>query len=184
MELQKVFKQIQKWEGTDLESVENDLGGLTNRGITFTNYINKCKAVLGVSPTISRFKLLTEEESFKFYNYMWNSVNIQDIKSNKIKVCLYDFIFNSQFARREIQSFLINEGYEIVADNIFGKQTIAAINSYIQKKGELVVLQSFFKVRENYLKRIVKNKPEQVKFLPGWANRVEDLKVFIHDNIQ
>jgi lysozyme family protein len=183
MDLQKTFKQIEKWEGSDLENVENDLGGLTNTGITFSNYLAKCRLVFGVPPTLDHFKLLKSEEIYKIYNFMWSNTNVDKIKSDKLKVCIFDFIFNSQFARREIQTFLNGQGFSLDEDNVFGKKSLAAINKYLEKNGESKTLNTFFNIREIYLKKLIIKNPTQKRFLEGWTNRINDLKRFINDTL-
>jgi lysozyme family protein len=184
MNLTKVFKQIEKWEGTSFENVDSDLGGITSRGVTFPVYLENCKNVLNKKPTLKHFKILSQEEAFKFYNFIWIKCGLENVENIKVATCLYDFIFNSQYARREIQKFLITKGYKLDIDNIFGKQSFTAINDYVFNNKEKDVLKSFFKVREDYLGNLVKNNPSQQKFLLGWMNRINDLKLFLNDFIQ
>lgn len=183
MNLIKVFKQIEKWEGTTFEHVNSDLGGITTRGITFPTYLANCKKVLNKNPTLKHFKSLSQSEAFKFYNFMWSVCGVDKIDNTKVAICLYDFIFNSQFARREIQRFLVTKGYELDDDNIFGKQSLAAINDYVSKNKESDVLKQFFRVRETYLLNLIKRNPTQKKFLLGWMNRINDLKLFLNGSI-
>jgi lysozyme family protein len=178
----KIYNQVVKWEGTTIENVEGDMGGLTNTGITYKYYKVHCKNVFGKNPTLKHFTNLTLNDKKAMYKEMWNRLQLNDLTSFKVATCVYDFCFNSQFAIREIQEVLISYGLPIVADNIIGPQTIKALNDAIVLKTEKVLLEDLINKRIEYVTYISK-KPNQSKFLKGWLNRINDLKTFLDGTI-
>jgi lysozyme family protein len=92
-------------------------------------------------------------------------------------VC-FDFCFNSEFGKREIQEVLQKLGYRIASDNVFGSQTYAALNSAFNRYGYNLI-DLILTARLQYVSELVYRDQSQMTFIKGWFNRIADLRVFV-----
>lgn len=177
----KIFEQSYACEyekGTS--NAKNDKGGLTNDGITWDNYFARCKIVLNRRPTKAHFKALTKAEIKAFYRYIWDLMQLDNIKSPVVAGICFDFALNSKYGKREIQEVL-HDDYQytrVKADNIFGPITIAAINYAVSQFGSKRVATDILDKRQRYLNSLVKADKTQENFINGWTNRVESWRDF------
>ncbi len=173
--LESVFQQVYKWEKEKgISNDDADKGGMTNDGITIDYYYALCKKVLNMKPTADGFKKLTVEQVRAFYTYSFNYINCHRIIDNIVAAVCFDFAFNSQFGKREMQQLLQKMGYRVVDDNIFGNISIDAINSATKTIGTQKMIDRIMDARIAYLNSIVKRDATQKKFLEGWLNRCKD----------
>ena len=160
-----IIKFIKAHEGGYCE-VKGDNGGATNKGITlglFQHYYGK-------NMTKFDLKKLTDAQwQYIFNNEFWFKYNCDKIKDKNIANMLCDFAFNSGgWSAKKLQQIL-----GLNADGIIGNKSLQSINNYPNQE-ELFNL--YKNARIQYLCNIVKNKPNQKKFLKGWLNRVDDIK--------
>jgi lysozyme family protein len=178
-----IFSQTLKWEreiGTS--NNPNDKGGWTNDGITYKHYIAWCYQVLGRMPSDEHFKSMTAEEIQKFYKRIWERLGCQNIDNILLATVCFDFCFNSAFGKREIQEVLQKLNYSITADNVFGQQTYAALNTAFKKYGyDLIDLILIYRLQ--YVSELVYSEISQMTFIKGWTNRIFDLRSHVQKNI-
>lgn len=96
-DFQTWYKIVRKKEGLISDRPLNqDAGGLTNRGITFKTYLSeKLYKHIGKSPSEADFRRITDEEAQKIaYLGFWVPYKIDNIKDKFRKVLLMDSIFN------------------------------------------------------------------------------------------
>jgi len=169
-----------------------DLGGATNKGITFNTFKAYAEEDLGIEPTLENLKKLTNDQAAIIYKKRyWDVIHADEIKNGSIAYSLYDFFVNAGYnAIKEMQQALLELGYKITVDGIIGEETIKAINNVDSRK----LFDKFKEKRLNYYKNLVnisvenyKNihpdateeellKSTQKKFEKGWINRVNSIE--------
>jgi lysozyme family protein len=183
--LEAVFQQVLKWEQEKgVSNDPDDTGGLTNDGITWLHFFTLSKKVLGKEPSLDSFNNLTEKEVRAFYSYSFEQINCHLIADKVVAAVCFDFAKNSLFGKREIQRLLKDSGYNLNADNEFGKISIAAINNATEKLGASVFVKMIFDRREAYVKNIAERKSSQKKFLKGWLHRIADWRNWVELEIE
>lgn len=147
----------------------DDLGGATNKGVTFKTYklYNKRR---GLSvPTIGDLIRMTDAEFTDILKTMyWDACKADFIESQSVANAIVDWAWNSGTgtAVKEVQKVL-----GVKADGIVGNITLSAINS----QSPLPLFGKIQQARLSYLERICKARPANNKFMRGWCNRVNSL---------
>lgn len=96
-DFQTWYKIVRKKEGLISDRPLNqDAGGLTNRGITFKTYLSEnLYKHIGKSPSEADFRRITDQEAQKIaYHGFWVPYKIDTIQGKFKKVLLMDSIFN------------------------------------------------------------------------------------------
>jgi len=175
----KISKIILKHEGGFVND-PNDPGGATNRGIAWPTWKKYAKKDLGIEPTLTNLKKLSEKDAEIIYRKRyWEPKGFCLLENDKVGLMVYDWTITSGGATKKIQQLLKNEfGQNITVDGSMGKQTIQALNNV---KNQEKLLQRITEIRKQYYKNLAyKNgqKTKLYKFLKGWLHRVDDcLKV-------
>jgi lysozyme family protein len=159
---------ILKWEGGFVNDPD-DLGGATNKGVTYRTYKLYCKRNGKPVPTIEDLKHITDEEFSDVLKSMyWDACRADKIESQSVANAIVDWAWHSGTitAVKEVQKVL-----GVQADGIIGNITLAAINS----KSPLPLFGSIQQARIAYLERICNARPANKKFVRGWMNRVKSL---------
>lgn len=173
-----IFSKTYQWEyEKGISNHKNDLGGKTNDGITYDHYLAYCLPVLRRKPTPEHFESLTKGEIMQFYARVWLRMGCDQINNPVLAGICFDFGFNSGFAKREIQEVLIQLGYKIQADNIFGPQTIQALN-HAHKLYRYNLIDLILSARLTYVTELCYRNITQLDFLKGWFNRIMDWRQF------
>lgn len=68
---------------------------------------------------------------------------------------------------------LLQKAAGVTADGIFGKTTKALCSVQVPEK----LCERFYQYWTAYYKALVKHNPNQEKYLKGWLNRIEDVKL-------
>lgn len=161
----KALKHTLQWEGGFVDD-PLDNGGATNKGITLRTYryhFGKEKAVEDL------MDIAYDEVEYIYRIGYWDNVKGDDINNQSFAELLFDSVVN--MGGRPIKA--VQEYLNVAADGVVGKQTVAAINGYGDKRQ---LFEYLWKWRSNYYHGIVERNPNQKRFLIGWLNRLSDFK--------
>lgn len=184
MDTSKVFfSKTYQWEyEKGITDNKLDKGGKTNDGITLSHYNAYCQEVLGRAPSYEHFVAMPKEDILKFYGRVWRRMGCDKIDNPLLAGICFDFGFNSGFAKREIQEVLQRLGFKITADNVFGNQTVTALNTAYKLHG-YGLIDLIFAARITYVSELVYRENSQIAFLKGWLNRIMDWREFVLENV-
>lgn len=160
---------ILKWEG-GWSNDPDDLGGATNKGVTFKTYKSYCRIVGKPIPSIGDLRRLTDDEFTEILKQMyWDVCKADFIVSQSVANAVVDWAWNSGNATaiKEVQKVL-----GVKADGIIGNVTLSAINS----ASPLPLFGQIQQARKAYIERICNARPANEKFKRGWMNRIQSLQ--------
>lgn len=152
---------ILKWEGGFINHPA-DPGGATNKGITITTY----RRYFGAAKTVQDLKDIKDEEwDFIFRKGYYNPIKADNINNRSIALLCVDMCWGSGSitAIKKIQRCL-----GTTADGIVGPKTLALLNTDTEK-----TFYKLWRMREEWFRSIVKNRPASQVFLRGWLNRLK-----------
>lgn len=165
----KLVPHILKWEG-GWANDPDDLGGATNKGVTFKTYKSYCRIEGKPVPSIGDLRRLTDEE-FKdiLKTLYWNPCKGDFIVSQSVANAIVDWAWNSGTATaiKEVQKEL-----GVKVDGIIGNVTLSAINS----ASPLPLFGRIQQARKRYIERICEARPANRKFYRGWMNRINSMQ--------
>lgn len=164
----ELVPHILKWEGGFVNDPD-DLGGATNKGVTFKTYKHYCKMTGKPVPSMGDLMRLSDEEFEDILKTLyWNACKADFIESQSVANAIVDWAWHSGTATavKEVQNIL-----GVKTDGIIGNITLAAINS----KSPLPLFGAIQQARISYLERICNARPANQKFMRGWLRRVHDL---------
>lgn len=168
-DVNKLVPHILKWEGGFVNDPD-DLGGATNKGVTFKTYkLYRNRKGLPI-PSVGDLKRLSDDEFTDILKTMfWDACRSDEINSQSVANAIVDWAWNSgtTTAAKEIQRVL-----GVKADGIIGNITLSAINS----QSPLPLFYKIKAARVKYIERICKSRPENQKYYRGWMNRINDLQ--------
>ncbi len=168
-DVNKLIPFILRWEGGFCND-PNDLGGATNKGVTFKTYKSYCRTIGKPIPSIGDLRRLTDEEFTEILKQMyWDVCKADFIESQSVANAIVDWAWNSGTvtAIKEIQKEL-----GLKDDGIIGNITLSAINSH----SPLPLFGRIKRKRIGYIERICEKRPTNMKFYNGWINRINSLK--------
>ena len=160
---------ILKWEG-GWSNDPDDLGGATNKGVTFKTYKHYCRIMSKPIPSIGDLRRLTDDEFTNILKMLyWNPCKGDFIESQSVANAIVDWAWHSGVATavKEVQKVL-----GVAVDGIIGNITLATINS----RSPLPLFGKIRKARIDYLERICESRPANNKFYRGWMNRINNLQ--------
>lgn len=168
-DVNKLVPHILKWEGGFVNDPD-DLGGATNKGVTFKTYkLYRNRKGLPI-PSVGDLKRLSNDEFTDILKTMfWDACRTDEINSQSVANAIVDWAWHSgtTTAAKEIQRVL-----GVKADGIIGNITLSAINS----QSPLPLFGKIKAARVKYIERICKSRPENQKYYRGWMNRINDLQ--------
>lgn len=168
-DVKRLVPHILKWEG-GWANDPDDLGGATNKGVTFNTY-KLYRRQRGLSePSIGDLRRMTDEEFTDILKSMyWNHCKADFIESQGVANAIVDWAWNSGTvtAVKEVQKIL-----GVKADGIIGNITLSAINSH----SPLPLFGKIHAARIAYIERICNARPANRKFYRGWLNRINSLQ--------
>lgn len=135
---------------------EQDAGGLTYRGFTFTNFKKFAKADLGIEPTKENFLKLNDEQLKKIYYKRYYLVGKINLVDDKYKIVAMDSVFHGG----GIPSLSPKDKN--------GKATFSTV-SELNKSG--LTVNQLIANRLEYFKQI----PSYEYNKNGWKNRLNEL---------
>lgn len=160
---------ILKWEGGFVNDPD-DLGGATNKGITFATYCHYRK-LKGISePAIlDDLKNISDAEWTEILKTMyWDKWQADRINNQSVANILVDWVWASGvYGIKRPQKIL---GVQV--DGIVGDKTINALNACDP-------MEIYFAIKNDrirFIDEICKARPANEKFRKGWLNRINDFK--------
>ncbi len=173
---EKIAPIILRHEGGFVNDPD-DRGGVTNKGITWNTWQRYAMADLGVQPTLTNLRNITDEQAKIIYRKRyWEPKGFCKVDDEKVGLMIYDWTITSGGAGREVQRLLVNEfSQNIAIDGAIGSRTIAAINNVEDQE---LLLNRIGAIRKQYYTNLTfdddGSRNNQIKFLNGWHNRVDD----------
>lgn len=150
---------LKKLEGGFVDDPD-DAGGATMAGVTLATF----RTIFGKNKTVEDLKNITDAQWKKIMKVYWDACNADKIENQSIANIVVDWNINSGAdGRKGVQKAL-----GLVADGIFGKLTLAALNG---KTPECIHCK-IRRARINFYDELVQRKPSQKKFYKGWMNRI------------
>jgi lysozyme family protein len=148
----------------------DDPGGATNKGITFSTFEKHAKGVLGLEPTLTNLKELTNSQAKVIYkSRYWNKMRGDDFTHQDLANIVFDFFVNAGYnGTKVLQEVLNSMGEKLAVDGIVGPNTIKVLNS----KKQVEVYRKFKQARIDYYEKLAAKNSKMKKFLKGWLNRV------------
>ena len=164
----KLIPHILKFEGGFVNDPD-DLGGATNKGITYKTYKLYKRRKGQPEPTVEDLKNLSDEEFTEVLKTMyWDNCLGDRINSQSVANAIVDWAWNSGTvtAVKEVQRILGVED-----DGIIGNITLSAINS----RSPLPLFGAIQTARKFYIARICVGRIANKKYYFGWMNRINSL---------
>jgi lysozyme family protein len=145
----------------------NDPGGETNKGITMATFQEWAQELLGIEPTSSNLKNLTDAQAGVIYRARyWNKIRGDDFALQDLADIVCDFFVNSgTHATVLLQRTINSMGAHVVADGIIGPASLLALAKLDQPE----VYRRYKAGRIQYYQQLGQKYPT---FLTGWLNRV------------
>jgi lysozyme family protein len=156
----KSFELIIKSEGGYVWD-KNDAGGETNLGVTKGAW----SSYLGRPIADGEMKDLTVEVVKPFYKKMyWDKVHGDELPAG-VDYAVFDFAVNAGTGQSAI---FLQRACGANPDGAIGPATMGLV----MKEDPEDLLHKFTEQKEDFYHHIVERKPDQVKYLNGWMNRV------------
>ncbi|MEH1851450.1 MAG: glycosyl hydrolase 108 family protein [Nostoc sp.] len=168
------FKQGLKFVLAAEGGISNDAadrGGLTNLGITHSEYA-QYRASHGLpSRSVTQISLLEARDIYKHTYWIDSGCGATP---RRVAISCFDWQVNSNRGFSTLQQVL-----GVDADGIPGHQTYNELNFWLAKpKNENLLLHNYFVIREADYRRW--GVGSQSVFLAGWLNRSRALKNYLH----
>lgn len=161
----KYVPKLKKWEGSTFKDDPADAGGATMAGITLTTF----QQYYGQDKTVSDLMRMTDQQ--------WRHI----MKTGFWDKCQADMIHNQSVAEIFVD-WCVNSGTGMIkkvqgmvgakTDGIVGPRTLAAINSYDQRRLHFMIKAA----RAEWYAGLVKNRSANLKWYDGWMNRLLDFQ--------
>lgn len=151
------------WEGGYVND-PHDPGGETKYGISKRAY-----------PNLNIKDLSLEEAKIIYRNDYWNKIQ-GDVLPEKLAIAAFDFAVNSGVGAAKK---ILQELAGVPVDGKIGPETLVAIQRKADDLGELTLAVKLIERRLRLYTNIVMKNNTQLKFFPGWINRLFALLYFI-----
>lgn len=167
-DVRKLVPFILKWEGGFVND-PHDLGGATNKGVTFATFKAFCKERGRPEPTIADLKRISDEDwTAILKGSYWDQWKADQIQNQSIANILVDWVWMSgAYGIREPQAIL-----SVKVDGKVGPNTLNAISTYPSQRE---LFDRIKKARYDFYDRICKKNPANERFRKGWYNRLAGL---------
>lgn len=168
-DVNKLKPFILKWEGGFVNDPD-DLGGSTNKGITFATYCHYRK-LKGISEpaTLDDLKNISDSEWTEILKTMyWDKWQADRINNQSVANILVDFVWASGVHGIKRPQKLLG----VQVDGIVGEKTLSALNA----QDPMSIYFAIKNDRIRFIDEICKARPANEKFRKGWLNRINDFK--------
>jgi lysozyme family protein len=170
-DFQRFFPTLLQHEGGFVDDPV-DPGGATNKGITFATFKECAQRLLGIEPSLTALKTLTDEQAAAIYKALyWDRIRGDQISLQPLAEIVFDFQVNAGATSAKLLQRVLNDlgaTPSINVDGVIGDGTLAALDAADQR----VVYARFKLGRADYYRDLVSRRPGLQKFLKGWLNRV------------
>lgn len=142
-----------------------DSGGITNLGVTKRVW----EEFVGHPVSEADMRNLTVEKVSRLYKQRyWDRVQADKLPKG-VDYVVFDFAINAGVGRavKTLQSTVGS-----TPDGIIGNRTLASVNAMDAKE----LVNKYSDARVDFYQGIVARRPDQVRFIRGWLNRVEDAR--------
>lgn len=114
-----------------------------------------------------------------YYEDYFLKNKLDGVLNSKIALSICDMAVNcgNATSTRKVQQALNNIGCNLLVDGIFGNKTLTTLNNINADE----FLKEFHKLQAKYYNDIVKRRPNQIKFLKGWLNRIARKEKFLKE---
>lgn len=164
----KLIPFILRWEGGFVNDPD-DLGGVTNKGITIGTFGEYRKQKGLPSPTVQELKNLLENEWYEIFKTMyWDRWIGDEIKSQPVANILVDWVWASGVHGIKRPQRILG----VPDDGIVGKVTLSYLNIAKPKR----LFEAIKADRIKFIDEICKARPANEKFRKGWLNRINAIK--------
>lgn len=137
-----------------------DAGGETKFGVA-----------KNANPSVNIKALTWDQAKEIYFKKYWLEGNCDKL-SDRLAILHFDGCVNHGPKKAKI---FLQRALGVAEDGALGPKTFAAISA----AGELSLCNKICDVRAQFYRDIVKNKPEQVRFLNGWLNRINSTRTYI-----
>lgn len=167
-DVNKLKPFILKWEGGFVNDPD-DLGGATNKGVTFATYKEYRRRKGLPAPSVDDLKNISDEEWTEILkNTYWDRWQADRIENQSVANILVDWVWASGVHGIKRPQKILG----VTVDGIVGDKTIAALNA-------MDPMSLYFQIKNDRIKfidEICKARPANEKFRKGWMNRINDFK--------
>lgn len=142
-----------------------DSGGITNLGVTKRVW----EEFVGHPVSEADMRNLTVEKVSRLYKQRyWDRVQADKLPKG-VDYVVFDFAINAGVGRavKTLQSTVGS-----TPDGIIGNRTLASVNAMDAKE----LVNKYSDARVDFYQGIVARRPDQVRFIRGWLNRVKDAR--------
>jgi lysozyme family protein len=147
-----------------------DNGGATMLGITLATYATYRKNEGLSEPAKEMLRNISFGEwKSVLKEYFWDRWLADDIKNQSVANLLVDWLWGSGVYGIKYPQQILG----VYDDGIVGSKTIAAINNAEQS----ALFADLWNRRKKHFEDIVKRNPSQAKWLKGWMNRLNELRI-------
>jgi len=140
--------------------IAEDAGGETKFGVA-----------KNANPDLDIKSLTLKQAMEVYYNRYWKPLGCDNFESI-LAINMFDAATNHGIGAA---AKMLQRAVGATPDGQIGNQTISATKTF----NSLEICDKILKSREDLFRSIVSRKPEQVKFLKGWLNRIASIKAYI-----
>lgn len=147
-----------------------DPGGATNKGITFSTFKSYATSLLGVTPTLTNLKNLTDDQAGKIYKVeYWDNIFGDEIQYQNLANIFCDFHVNAGFHAIGIFVKTLNSlGSNHSPTAKLTRKVMDSLNDHDSTR----VYMEYKSNRISYYRQLVQEHPVLRVFLNGWIARV------------
>ncbi len=155
---------ILKWEGGYVNDPD-DLGGVTNRGITLATF----RQHYGQAKTAADLRRMTDAQWDNIFKTgYWDRWQGDNIRSQSVANMLVDWLWCSGSYGIRIPQRVLG----VSVDGSVGAKTLAALNAQDPK----TIFNRLKQERLDFISRICQTRPQNRKYKKGWENRINAIK--------
>lgn len=159
---------ILKWEG-GWANDPLDQGGATMKGVAIGTYTEYCHRKGRPTPTPEQLRNISEAEWQEIFKTMyWDRWQADRITNQSVANILVDWVWASGIHGIKIPQRLLG----VLEDGVVGEKTLAALNA----QNPTQCFERIKAERIKFVEDIIRRKPDQVRFIKGWKNRINEFR--------